>query len=127
MEKVNGIGGVFFKARDPQGLAQWYRQNLGIESEDGHADFPWRDAQGRPGRTVWALFPANTDYFGNSAASCMLNYRVAHLDRLLEQLRQAGVQVEKREDYDYGRFAWITDPEGNRVELWEPVEPGDKP
>ena len=118
MEKVTGIGGVFFKARDPETLAQWYQRHLGIASQDGHADFEWRDAQGRAGRTVWALFPANSDYLGSS--SCMLNYRVADLKRLLDELRAAGVQIDKTEDYDYGRFAWITDPEGNRIELWEP-------
>jgi predicted enzyme related to lactoylglutathione lyase len=121
MEKVTGIGGVFFKARDPAALADWYRQHLGIASSDGHADFEWRDPPGRTGRTVWALFPANSDYFGSSSSSFMLNYRVADLRRLLEELRAAGVKIEGTEDHDYGRFAWITDPEGNRIELWEPA------
>jgi predicted enzyme related to lactoylglutathione lyase len=120
MDKVTGIGGIFFKARDPAKLADWYRQNLGIASQDGNADFEWLDPQGQKGRTVWALFPANTDHFGHATASFMVNYRVADLPRLLEALRKAGVIVERTEDYDYGRFAWITDPEGNRIELWEP-------
>ncbi len=72
------------------------------------------------GRTVWSIFPKGTDYFGPSTTPYMINYRVANLDRLLEQLRCADVAIEKIEDYDYGRFAWITDPEGNRIELWEP-------
>jgi predicted enzyme related to lactoylglutathione lyase len=72
------------------------------------------------GRTVWSLFPADTDYFGPTRPAFMVNYRVANLDRMLERLRQNGVKVEKVEDLDYGRFAWVTDPEGNRVELWEP-------
>ena len=122
MEKVTGIGGIFFKVRDPARMAAWYRDHLGISSEDGHADFPWRD-QDRPdeiGRTVWSLFPADTDYFGPTRPAFMINYRVANLERMLAQLRQSGITVEKVEDYDYGRFAWITDPEGNRIELWEP-------
>ena len=120
MEQVTGIGGIFFKARDPARMSAWYREHLGIQTADGHADFAWREKD-RPeqvGRTVWSIFPADTDYF---ASPVMLNYRVVNLERMLEQLRQAGVTVEKIEEYEYGRFAWITDPEGNRVELWEPV------
>ena len=122
MERVNGIGGVFFKARDPKKMAAWYRDHLGIQSKGGYADFAWRDKDNpdRIGRTLWALFPTNTSYFGSSAAPMMINYRVANLERLLAQLRREGVAVEKVEDTDYGRFAWITDPEGNRIELWEP-------
>ena len=121
MERVNGIGGVFFRARDPKKMATWYREHLGIQSKGGYADFPWRekDDPERIGRTVWALFPTNTSYFGSSTAQMMINYRVANLERLLAQLRRDGVAVEKVEDVDYGRFAWITDPEGNRIELWE--------
>lgn len=122
MERVNGIGGVFFKARDPKKMAAWYRDHLGIQSKGGYADFVWRekDNPDRTGHTAWALFPTNTSYFGSSAAPVMINYRVANLERMLAQLRAAGVAVEKVQDEDYGRFAWITDPEGNRIELWEP-------
>src|ERR1051326_2794459 len=119
MERVSGIGVSFFKVRDPVQMAAWYREHLGILAQDGHADFAWRDKD-RPdemGRTVWSLFPANSDYF---ASPVMINYRVSNLDRMLEQLRKGGVAVERVEDYDYGRFAWITDPEGNRIELYEP-------
>ena len=118
MEQVTGIGGIFFKARDPGLMAAWYREHLGIPTKNGHADFAWREKD-RPeqiGRAVWSIFPADTDYFGSSA---MINYRVADRDRMLEQLGRSGVTVEKTEDYDYGRFAWITDPEGNRIELWQ--------
>ena len=118
MESVTGIGGIFFKVRDPERMTAWYRDHLGVPAKDGHADFVWREKE-RPeqiGRTVWSLFPADSDYFESAA---MINYRVSNLDRMLEQLRRAGVIVEKVEDYDYGRFAWIKDPEGNRIELWE--------
>jgi len=122
MEKVTGIGGIFFRVRDPERMAAWYREHLGICSEDGRADFVWRedDRPDQPGRTVWAMFPADTDYFGASHPAFMINYRVSNLERMLEQLGRNGVTVEKVEDYHYGRFAWIADPEGNRVELWEP-------
>ena len=122
MERVNGIGGVFFKARDPKKMAGWYRDHLGIQSQGGYADFAWREKENpdRVGHTIWALFTTNTTYFGNSAAPMMINYRVANLDRLLAQLHHDGVAVEKVEDQDYGRFAWIADPDGNRIELWEP-------
>ncbi len=121
-EKVTGIGGVFFRVHDPARMAAWYRDHLGIHSDDGNADFLWREHE-RPdeiGRTVWAVFPADTNHFGPSRPAFMINYRVSNLERMLAQLRRDGVVVEKVEDYDYGRFAWITDPEGNRIELWEP-------
>ena len=121
-EKVTGIGGIFFRARDAGRKSAWYREHLGICAEDGHDDFVWREHE-RPeeiGRTVWSVFPADTDYFGPARPAFMINYRVSNLDRMLAQLRRNGVAVEKVEDYDYGRFAWITDPEGNRIELWEP-------
>jgi predicted enzyme related to lactoylglutathione lyase len=122
MERVTGIGGVFFKAKDPKAMAAWYRNNLGIQSKGGYSDFTWRDKDHpeEMGHTTWAIFPTNTAYFGQSSSSLMINYRVANLDRMLDQLRKSGVKIEKVEDADYGRFAWIMDPEGNRVELWEP-------
>jgi predicted enzyme related to lactoylglutathione lyase len=125
VERVTAIGGIFFKAKDPDTLAAWYRQHLGIDTKDGYTDFPWRDAD-RPdelGRTVWSLFPADSDYFRPSKQPFMINYRVSNLPRLLDQLRRQGVVVEKVEDHDYGRFAWVMDPEGNRIELWQPPPP----
>ena len=122
MEKVSGIGGVFFRAANPNVLSAWYRDHLGVAADEGHASFLWREHD-RPetvGRTEWCAFPADTTYFGSSKQAFMINYRVVNLDRMLEQLRLKGVKIEKVEDYDYGRFAWITDPEGNRIELWEP-------
>lgn len=122
MGRVTGLGGVFFKAQDPERLYGWYEQHLGLRRENGAVFFRWRDKElDQPGTTVWSLFPQDTKYFEPSAASLMLNYRVDHIDELLAALRAAGVPVdERREDSEYGRFAWITDPEGNRIELWEP-------
>jgi predicted enzyme related to lactoylglutathione lyase len=123
MEKVTGIGGIFFRARGPERMSAWYRKHLGIFMEDGHADFVWRenDNPNEDGRTVWSLFPADTDYFGPSRPAFMVNYRVSDLERMLAQLRRQGVAVNKVEEHDYGRFARVTDPEKNRVELWAPT------
>jgi catechol 2,3-dioxygenase-like lactoylglutathione lyase family enzyme len=120
--RVTGIGGIFFKAKDPGQLAAWHRDHLGIPVQNECADFPWRDKEdpNQIGRTVWSVFPVDTDYFGSSQAPFMINYRVSNLEEMLAELKAAGVAVEKVENSEYGRFAWITDPEGNRVELWEP-------
>lgn len=120
MEKVLGIGGVFFKARDPKALAAWYREHLGVPVEPGQT-YTSFNSSGVGEQTVWSTFPADTKYFGPGSAGFMVNYRVRDLNAMLAQLRAAGAQVEDRvEDYDYGRFGWATDPEGNRFELWEP-------
>jgi len=123
MKRVTGIGGVFFKAENPGRLYEWYEKHLGIQREPHGqgAAFPWRESDGSEGVTAWSLFPKNTEYFAPSHASFMINYRVDDLDALLAALKAEGVEIDpKREDYDYGRFAWIMDPEGNRIELWEP-------
>src|SRR4051812_37742765 len=104
MERVTGIGGIFFMARDPKRLSAWYRENLGIAADDGHADFVWREHADQVGRTVRSVFPVESDYFGPSSAPFMLNCRVANLDRMLEQLCGAEIGIEKVEGYDYGRF-----------------------
>jgi len=125
MKRVTGIGGIFFKSTDPNTLKNWYKEHLGIDAGDYGATFQWREADDptREGQTVWAPFPQTTKYFEPSNASFMINYRVADLDGLLSELRAAGVAVdEKTESFDYGKFAWITDPDGNRIELWEPTE-----
>jgi len=121
--RVTGIGGIFFKAKDPKALARWYRDRLGIRIEGLIAAYEWRNGKEarRKGHTIWGLFPAKTTYFGKPGASFMVNYRVKDLDAVLAALRREGVEVDpKVEDFPYGRFGWVTDPEGNRIELWEP-------
>ena len=120
MERILGIGGVFFKARDPKALAAWYREHLGVPVEEGQtygalaSVLPVNKRSGQ-------LSPPTPTYFGSGPSPFMVNYRVRDLDAMLAQLRAAGVQVEDRvEDYDYGRFGWAVDPEGNRFELWQP-------
>jgi predicted enzyme related to lactoylglutathione lyase len=124
MDSVTGIGGIFFMADDPEQLYAWYERHLGLTRGTEQAVlFRWREAPDakKLGMTVWAIFPKDTDYFRPGRAPFMINYRVADLDGLLARLRAEGVTIdEKREDYPYGRFAWIMDPEGNRIELWEP-------
>ena len=123
MAKVKGIGGVFFKAKDPVKLRAWYQEHLGIIPEtEGHVSFWWKQVENPADQyTVWSPFPADTPYFEPSTAPFMINYLVDDLDTLLAELRTKGVEVdEKVEDYDYGRFGWAVDLEGNRFELWQP-------
>ncbi len=125
MERVLGIGGIFFKARDPQALGAWYRQHLGVPIEDNQAYGSFESKAGGE-QTVWSAFPLDSTYFGALAAPLMLNYRVRDLDAMLAQLRAAGARVEDRiDEYEYGRFGWASDPEGNRFELWEPKGRGE--
>lgn len=121
MKRVTGIGGIFFKAKDPQQTKAWYQQHLGI----GDGMFRWRahDEPAQEGTTVWAPFKAETTYFEPSQSPFMVNYRVADLEALLAALRAEGVeQVGEMQSHDYGKFAWILDPDGNKIELWEPIE-----
>jgi predicted enzyme related to lactoylglutathione lyase len=124
MARAVGIGGVFLKARDPQALGRWYAEHFGIPAQDGGSlAF---DGPESAGMTVFAHFPLDTTYFGGSTQQAMINFRVDDLDALLKQLAEAGVRIDpKREDAPYGRFAWIWDPEGNRVELWQPAPDKD--
>jgi predicted enzyme related to lactoylglutathione lyase len=130
MARVTGIGGIFLKAEKPDLLSAWYANHLGLTLTGwGGADFEWRekDSPEKPGNTGWALFPESTEYFGPGEQQAMVNYRVDDLDGLLQQLEAAGVEIDLRQQSDEnGRFAWIVDPEGNRVELWEPTPPSAK-
>lgn len=125
VERVTGIGGVFLKARDPKAVSAWYQEKLGLVVEDGAqwSVFAWRERgdPGRVGTTVWSLFRADSKYFAPSQATFMINYRVRNLDRMLAQLRASSVGVETKVAEEFnGKFAWVVDPEGNKVELWEP-------
>jgi predicted enzyme related to lactoylglutathione lyase len=116
-EAVTGIGGVFFRSGDPDTLRAWYAQHLGIAMEEYGSTFTAAAGD----QTVWAPFPAETEYFGRREQELMVNFRVRDLDAMLGQLRAAGVEVDERvEEHEYGRFGWATDPEGNRFELWQP-------
>lgn len=124
MPRVTGIGGVFIKSRDPEALAEWYRIHLGVPYRKGEgAGFQWsEDPKVDGGMSVFSTFPQDSTYFAPSASTFMINFRVDDLDGLVATLAAEGVAIDpKREDYDYGRFAWIFDPEGNKVELWQPL------
>ncbi len=124
MKRVTGIGGIFFHARDPAALRAWYAKHLGFDVQPwGGAAFSWSNDEGRPavGTTIWNIGDAAGDYFAPSKASFMINYRVADLHALVAVLRDEACDVlEKIEESEYGKFAWVLDPEGNKVELWEP-------
>ncbi|MEN3369032.1 MAG: hypothetical protein V7609_1175 [Verrucomicrobiota bacterium] len=126
MKHVLGIGGIFFKANDPEKLGEWYRKHLGLELEEfGGVTFrqtepPADKSPQRESYTVWSPFPADTGYFAPSNKEFMINFRVVDLDALLKELRAQGVDVDKGpEKSEFGYFAWAMDPEGNRIELWE--------
>jgi predicted enzyme related to lactoylglutathione lyase len=121
MKRATGIGGVFFKSKDPKALYAWYEKHLGIQLEPHGQGAVFKCSDDPDGMTAWSIFPADTEYFGPGPQTFMLNFRVADLDALLAALKAEGVTIDpKREDADYGRFAWIVDPDGNRIELWEP-------
>jgi predicted enzyme related to lactoylglutathione lyase len=123
MNRVTGIGGIFFKAKDPKALGEWYRKHLGMNVEDwGGLAFRWsEDPAGSKGTTIWSPFSQDTTYFEPSAAPFMINFRVADLHALLALLRAEGCHVlEKVQESEYGKFGYVIDPEGNKLELWEP-------
>jgi predicted enzyme related to lactoylglutathione lyase len=126
MKRVTGIGGVFFKAQDPKTLGEWYRRHLGVPIEDwGGAAFRWvtEDNPSGTGTTIWNPFKQDTGYFAPSTASFMINFRVHDLHALVAALRAEGCAVhDKVDESEYGKFAWVMDPEGNRIELWQPPE-----
>ena len=122
MTRVTGIGGVFLRAKDQARLSEWYRTHLDIDAGEWGKTFQWDAPQGdaEPGCTTWSIFKPESPYFP-LAQRVMINYRVADLHALVAALRAEGCDVdEKTEDTDFGKFGWVTDPEGNRIELWEP-------
>lgn len=122
MKRVTGIGGIFFKSSDPKALGAWYRDHLGLDVTDwGGVIFQWGNSDNPAGMTVWSLFAADTDKMAPSSAPFMVNFRVADLDALLAALRTEGCNVlPETEDSEFGKFGWVIDPDGNKVELWQP-------
>jgi len=124
MKRVSGIGGIFFKATDAKALRAWYQTHLGIDVQEwGGTAFTWTDDAGNPvaGTTVWSIASAQSDQFAPGQAAFMINYRVEDLHALVKALREEGCNVlDKIDESEYGKFAWVIDPEGNKVELWQP-------
>lgn len=123
LKKVTGIGGIFFKCKDPKKLKEWYQTNLGLYTNEYGAVFEWRQGadKNKKGFTQWSPFNQKTNYFGAAEQQFMVNYRVADLEALVKELKTNGVTiVDSLEKYDYGKFIHIQDLEGNRIELWEP-------
>ena len=124
-QRVTGLGGVFFKAKNATKLGAWYKKHLGLPVEAwGGCAFPWREVKnpGKKGSTVWSPFPADTKYFGSGKQAHMVNYRVADLKKVIAALKKEKVWIDPKgiEQSEYGAFAWIKDGEGNRIELWQP-------
>lgn len=127
MERVIGFGGIFFKADNPKALSQWYKKHLGVPIDEtyGGYTFDWKSDSQRPkkGYTIWSPFKKDTDYLNPSEKEFMFNFIVADLPNLLQVLNQEGIdQIGEMEDTEFGKFAWIMDPEDNKIELWEPID-----
>jgi len=125
MKKVTGIGGIFFKCKDPKAINEWYKTHLGFNTTQYGTNFEWRenDDSTKKGMTVWNPFPEKTKYFDPSEKEFMINYRVDNLEALIEELKKENVTIlDKMETYDYGKFIHIQDIEGNKIELWEPID-----
>lgn len=124
MKKVTGLGGIFFKCNDPKAMNDWYTKNLGIDNKGYGATFEWREADSdAKGSTTWSTFSVDTKYFDPSKKDFMINYRVEDLEGLLSLLRADGVTIiDEIATYEYGKFVHILDPEGNAIELWEPID-----
>jgi predicted enzyme related to lactoylglutathione lyase len=125
MKKVTGIGGIFFKCKDPKAVTEWYKNNLGLNTNPYGASFEWyENADSKTKAQIqWTPFKEDTKYFAPSVKEFMINYRVENLEALVEELKKNGVTiVDKIETYDYGKFVHIMDIEGNKIELWEPID-----
>ena len=122
-ERVTGIGGLFFKTEDPKKLKEWYKNHLGFNVDDWGCTFWWKNKNGKPASTQWSPFKSDTNYFEPSSKNYMFNYRVVNLENLYKKLRAEGVTIAGEiQTYEYGKFGWIMDPDGNKIELWEPID-----
>lgn len=124
-KRVTGIGGIFFKSEDPGKIKKWYKKHLGLDTDQYGTSFEWRQADdpNRKGFSQWSPFNSATKYFNPSDKEFMINYRVEDLEWLVEELKKEGVTVlDEIENFDYGKFVHIIDPEGNKIELWQPVD-----
>ncbi len=124
-KKVTGIGGIFFKCKDPKKMNAWYKTHLGIDTNGYGATFEWREASeiSRKGATQWSLFSEKSNYFDPSVKEFMINYRVTDLEALIIELKKENITiVDTMQTYDYGKFVHIMDMEGNKIELWEPID-----
>ena len=121
--RVTGIGGLFFKSKNPKDTKDWYKKHLGFNTDDWGCAFWWKDEKGNKASTQWSPFKNDTNYFLPSKKEYMFNYRVDNLNMLLKKLKSEGVKIiGEIEEYEYGKFGWILDPEGNKIELWEPID-----
>ena len=122
-KRVTGIGGLFFKTEDPETIKAWYGKHLGLPVDAYGCTFWWKDKDGKDCSTQWSPFKKDTTYFAPSDKPFMMNFRVHDLEKLLETLEAEGVMVVgEMQTYEYGKFGWILDPEGNKIELWEPFD-----
>jgi predicted enzyme related to lactoylglutathione lyase len=123
IKRVTGIGGFFFKSEDPKASKEWYKNHLGLPTDDYGCTFWWKDKDGNDCSTQWSPFGADTNYFEPSKKEFMMNFRVDNLEALLVALKEEGITiVGEMQTFDYGKFGWILDPDGNKIELWEPID-----
>ena len=125
MKKVTGLGGVFFKCDNPQSMNEWYAKNLGLTASEHGTTFEWRQADNpsKKGSTAWCLFPQDAEHFNPSAKPFMVNYRVENIAVLVDELKKNNVTIiDEISEYEYGKFVHVPDPEGNIIELWEPID-----
>lgn len=122
-KRVTGIGGLFFKTENPEKLKEWYKNHLGFNTDDWGCTFWWKDNEDKSASTQWSPFKNDTSYFSPSTKEYMFNYRVQDLKKLLIKLKEEGITIiGEIEEYEYGKFGWILDPDGNKIELWEPID-----
>lgn len=122
-KRVTGLGGFFFKTKDPDKTKAWYAKHLGLNTDSYGCTFWWKDKEGKDCSTQWSPMKADTTYFKPSSSSFMMNFRVENLEELLKVLAQEGITVVgEMETYEYGKFGWILDPDGTKIELWEPLD-----